>query len=538
MTEAIERSSPLALLPAGFFELSGSKKVNTLLSLEDPAAFIQGLREDEFYFLVHDIGPSDSLELVEMSTPEQRVALIDFDAWEKDELAPGELDNWLDLLWHANPDIAVETVRSLDPELLTTYLMRSVVAIFDRTEEDEIRDASGEYEIVTSPDMDFTFLVDPAESDAVAHLRRLLDLLWRGDGHFGRSVIFSARSGLLFEQTELAYGFRMARLADLGFPDLEVAWQLFAPVDPDRVKRTLELGRASGGSALHVALARSGRPARFLNAALDAAESPEAFLVDFGFMVNRAVVVSPNGMAQLDPERLAPLARRVHATISLGLEWIADGSVSHAAELLRGGAAPLVLHQVGHALAMKLARRATPLAPKVRGLLEPADQALLDGLGTRPGPSYAGRSATVGAIEARAFETVAELTDADARLTTVENLFAAFEGAFGFNRAAFEAHAPGDPALLTLQTLAATLVAHLLVNEVPSFEPLDGAALTAAAGQLERLDAVVSEWAQRVTGAEVALAVGAAALRDTLGGIRGPVDPRFVVGALRVRAGE
>lgn len=542
MTTALApSSSSLALLPPDFFGLNGSKKVNAILSLPDPAGFVQSLREDEFYLLVRDIGPSDSMELLGMSTPEQRVALFDFDAWDRDELVPTAFDGWLDILREAGHDLAVETVRSLDPELLVSYLLKSVVAIFDRTEEDAIRDFPGEYEQLLSPDNDFTFMIDPEEADAPAHVRRLLTLLWQGDDYeAARAIIFSARAGLTAEQTELAYGFRAGRLADLGFPDAETAWQLYAPVAPAAVRqRLLEASPVATpvDPALHVALMWSGQPGSFLNAALQEAGSPERFLVDFGFAVNHAAVAAPHGVSQLDPERLAPLAQRVHGTVSLGLEWLSEGQVARAAELIRAGAGPLELHQVGHALAMGLAKRAAPLGRKTRGLLAAEDQALIDALGTRPSPSTQSPGETL----SRPFRTLADVAEAERRLAALERLVAAFEGVFGFDRATFDAHVfagldPQDKPFITLTSLAATLVAHVALDQAPTFEPLGGGELSAVRDALPALGPRLSALRQRLPGADAALDAGEAALREALGEVQGRVDPRFLEGALLVRA--
>jgi hypothetical protein len=83
--QRILRNGALSYLPEGFHRLNGTRKVDAILSLEEPESFIQDLAPDAFYLLVQDIGSTDCTELLLLSSLEQRQVFSDIECWQAGE---------------------------------------------------------------------------------------------------------------------------------------------------------------------------------------------------------------------------------------------------------------------------------------------------------------------------------------------------------------------------------------------------------------------------------------------------------------------
>ena len=539
---ALDRVGALARLPRGFHALDGMRKVDAILSLDDPESFVHGLSADVLFLLLHDIGVTDCLELVALTTPEQRLVFADIDCWRGESFQPDRFDEWLDLLTAADHDVVVETVGQADPELLVSYVLEKVVTIFDRTEEDSIQEHEQIYNLLYTPDRDFVLVLPPEATEgdeAVKNLGRLIDLLYRFDPVFARAIVMSARIGLPTENVELAAHFRRGRLADLGFPEPGDAHELYAPIRVETVRAQIEAQPRPSvpefGERLAWGLVR--RPSRemaFLDACLERAEQVERIGRDIGYCVNRAVVASPEGILLRNVERVQSIADRVRATIGLGLEYLADGEVEVGARLLDAAWA-MQLFQTGHALAADLRRRGRALQSRARGLLPQALEPTLEALEGHPQPQLAladGRT--------QPFRSLAQIHQVGGLLGRQEELCDAFERAFGFTLEQYERHdftgiGEDDRLFITLETLARTLLAHVAAGRDPSFEPLDPSDLPSVLSRLHELPALAKDLATRVgQGADRVLPAAAASLVEALQGLPldGPLDGRFLSGGL------
>ncbi|HQH28693.1 MAG TPA: DUF6178 family protein, partial [Oligoflexia bacterium] len=57
--------------------LSGSELLKSVLEKENPAAFIQGLSSDDFYWMVKRVGEDDAVELLRLASADQWQYLLD-----------------------------------------------------------------------------------------------------------------------------------------------------------------------------------------------------------------------------------------------------------------------------------------------------------------------------------------------------------------------------------------------------------------------------------------------------------------------------
>ena len=66
--------------------LPAEKALDAILSSAFPVELVQSFSEQDLYFLVHDIGVSDALEILALASSEQWGYLLDAEIWDKDRI--------------------------------------------------------------------------------------------------------------------------------------------------------------------------------------------------------------------------------------------------------------------------------------------------------------------------------------------------------------------------------------------------------------------------------------------------------------------
>ena len=532
------RVGALAALPPGFHELPGARKVDAILDQPDPGAFVQSIAPEELYLLVQDIGLSDCVEIVALASPEQRVAFIDLDCWAGDKLDLEQLDTWIDVLEEGGGDLVTETLGALDPEVLVDYLLTTTDAVLDRSQEMDINAAERNRTVLDTPDFQYKLVLSQRGVEQSRQLARILDFVYQHDQALARNVLTSAQNGLLIENEELALHFRNSRLSDLGFSSPEEAHALFAPIRIDELRAELDRqappASAAAGAPLSFALARVVTSSLFLDLCAKDLPERDRFVREFALCTNHGLVVSAGGLALRDLDRVVDIARDVHATISLGLEYVAGGDLTRGVEVL-SRAWVIQLHQAGHALASRRAKRARDLARRGGGLFEEPLEELLRALRQIPRPRIVDEKG-----RASVPASLGDLVAADRLLAAGEATVHVFETSFGFSLERFRAHefagvAADEKPFVRFATLARTLLAHVAAGDEPSFEPLGAEALRAVLARRGELGAVAEALAERLGGeSRSVLAAAADSLTADLSLMPegAAPDPRFLSGVV------
>jgi len=106
------KPSPPAPAPAGeIVELSRfraelgrgrrARRAEALRAADDLEAAVRALPRDEFFYVIHELGFPDALDVLHHGTPEQVQTALDFALWDRDQLAPEEVETWLGALVEA-----------------------------------------------------------------------------------------------------------------------------------------------------------------------------------------------------------------------------------------------------------------------------------------------------------------------------------------------------------------------------------------------------------------------------------------------------
>ncbi|HEY0475915.1 MAG TPA: DUF6178 family protein [Kofleriaceae bacterium] len=416
---------PLDRLRAQLAGPRGYRRIDALLSQDDAAGAIAALTPSEVFELVHEVGFEDAADLIHLATPEQIQGCLDLDGWTKDELDVASLAPWLSGVLDAGFEKFGEVWSKLDTELRALILQRQV-RIYDVT----LGEAPDEdSETPTYQTVDTFFLLElTGDDDSQRLVMRILDDLYRADGHLARHTIMAARSEPPAELEEQSYRWRSGRLADMGYVDFYDALELFRPLDPSQV----EIGegthdRTLGDDArLPVVVVEQVIGRSFLARALAAIDDPaEAERLETGLMVLVNKVLAAGRARPGQPEVVRRGALYATSTLSLGLETVARGDVERATRALASIGLER-LFRVGYTVSHKLARLAQALAPRSITAGSPARE-LVAAL-CSPRPLFARAADDPPAPGVRPFESSADLRRAGGLLTELTVRIALVEG--------------------------------------------------------------------------------------------------------------
>lgn len=331
--------------------VGGALKIRTILEDPQPGKLVRSLSNVDTYQILHELGAEESMEILQLASPEQIRFVLDWELWEEWRLSVEQTVKWLDLLL-IDEDQAMEIISRLDQELLLVFLKKTIVV------------GGGLGDIINSEDhqleWDHTFdemyyirFLDKRYSDLVL---RFLDLIHRQDNPLYRSLMQGVENELLSELEELAGQFRQSRLADEGFPSLHEAAALYARIAPEEFIPATNKLTIPPETEFTPFPALSGTETSLLARAFALADSP-ALRQEFHYLTNGAMVAE--GVTPADHTAMEPVLERVGIYLTIALEFLCE-SDTDGAGILRGEHLQR-LFSLGHSILARLQERAKKL---------------------------------------------------------------------------------------------------------------------------------------------------------------------------------
>lgn len=405
-----------------------ARRIDELLDAPDPRRAVRALPGDELYYLVHEAGLSDALDILPHASADQVQTCLDFAVWDRDQLSMDSAGPWLAALAEAPFDTVADWIRGMDIELVA-LIIRKRARIYDLTQEEPPDEPEGP--LFNAPDGFFTLelLGDP---DEVRVTQQLLDAIYRNDVNFARRVLVGTRAEMDSDLEELAYRWRSGRMADLGFVDFYEALEVYRELDPASVKLGSEMAPrlrprdAEGQSHLRVPSALAERLAAgrspFARAVAGVTAPDELADLHFALVSLSNRVLSADRVTPGDDKAVLDVLTRMAATLDIAVEFLARGVEERAIEAVR--TVPLVpLFRLGASLVGKVRRlglallRDTPfskLRPRIE-VFEPHEAEVIAAV-TRTRPMFPGRLDDPPTGSERPFASLADIAVATAAL--------------------------------------------------------------------------------------------------------------------------
>jgi hypothetical protein len=363
---------------------SPGTRLDALLSDPGAAALVPRLPVQDVYWLARSVGPRDALELLRLATPAQLRACIDLDAWDRDRLSDASALAWLAALAALGPEQLLAGVRALDAELVALLVARHL-HVHDRSL-GEAPDPETPNALLATPDDYFVLEVTTTQPEVASALQGVLELLYRGDPGLARALLLEAKWSTPLELEELAYRWRGGRTADLGLVSFEEAAEIYAYLDPRSVRAgegRPPVSAPDGEPMLPALFVEPLAEDSFVGRALariDDAVLIEELTTALAMLINRVLVA--DGVDLSEPDAVRGGVARARDTLSVGLEYLTDGSLDRSTEVLSSVTLPRIF-RAGHSLALELRR---PPQLRTRGVDDPDLEPLLGVRPLLPGP--------------------------------------------------------------------------------------------------------------------------------------------------------
>ena len=398
-----------------------ARRAEDLFDAPDPQAAIRALPPDEFYYVIHELGFPEAMEVLVHGTPEQVQTVLDFSLWDRDRVAIEKSDEWLAALVEAPPETLGKWAQGIDVELLA-LLLRKRTRIYDLSLEDAPDNPEGT--LWDTPDRLFT-LEFTGEPDQVRVAQHLADSLYRYSPDMMRRLLVGMRSDDDAELEETAYRWRSGRMADLGFVDFYEALVAYQELDPTSVR--IEASpppspRPSGEPTddIHLRLPLvvteklSGKTP-FARAVAGLQTNEETADLHYALVALCNRVLAADRIEPSDEDSIKAALERLSATLDIAVEFLAHGEAERETAAVR--TVPLIkLHRLGVSLIGKLRRLTTALVGKnpfavlrpAVDIFEPEDGEILASL-TRTRPAFPRALDTPPAPGERPFASLADL---------------------------------------------------------------------------------------------------------------------------------
>jgi len=335
--KALERFEKLRRKRLQILALPPKEAMDRILEDPQPAALVHSFPEQDFYFLIHDIGVGDSLPLLALASNRQWEHIVDLEVWRKDQIDLESISRWLSLLLEADPKRFIRWFLEEKLELVEFYLFKSIEVRVRDHDQDPSDFGEGFF---TLDDIYYIRILErPAASDqdnfTEAQRKRFISKLSRHladhDHQLHQSVLLEATHVIPAETEEDCYHRRNVRLAEKGFLPFDEAIGIYQPIKPqDLAKQSAKfISRAADGPSL---LPVSQYPIRMLKEdnhfarALTAIEPRDVLnqiQAEFANLCNQIIVADHKTIRER--EELRGIVKKTCGYISIGLERLAAG---------------------------------------------------------------------------------------------------------------------------------------------------------------------------------------------------------------------
>ncbi len=353
--------------------LAPDKALDRILDEKHPAALVHSFSEEDFYFLIHDIGVEDSLELLSLASNRQWQYIIDNDIWEKDKIYLPAVTRWLNLMIKADPKRLIRWMAEEEPEFIEYYLFKNIRLAVREHDQDPSELGKS---LITYDDVYYVSFIDSAipsesgygspkqlKSERDEFIMEFLRRLSSYDHIKYQMILLESTSVIPAEAEEEMYRLRNIRRAEKGFEPFDEAMGIYQPVKPTAFGKAARKVIAKGGDYNDFAVtplypAGMLDPGNFFVRALNFIDNENIRMglqTEFAGLCNK--IISADQKIIREKEELSRVIRKASGYINIGLEILAgeNGKVSPAKAAAFIEKYPLLMiFQAGYGEALKL----------------------------------------------------------------------------------------------------------------------------------------------------------------------------------------
>ena len=243
---AMRRAEELYEQRMQIMKLPPEQAMEKILDSKHPHALVHSFVEQDFYFLINEIGPEDCTPLLAMASQSQWEYILDMEIWNQDRIQTGDMSRWLYLLFNADPKRLIQWFLTEKTETIEFYLHKFLNIVIRLHDQDPSEFGDGFF---TLDDTFYIRFVDPEDepypetlSKEIRHqfLGRFLEKLADYDFIQYQKVLLETIHVLPAETENEAYRLRTVRLAEKGFLPFSEAVGVYQPMTREEIEKKMD----------------------------------------------------------------------------------------------------------------------------------------------------------------------------------------------------------------------------------------------------------------------------------------------------------
>ncbi|MDM8523106.1 DUF6178 family protein [Desulfococcaceae bacterium HSG8] len=311
------------------------KALDAILDHPQSSALVHSFPEEDFYFLIHDIGVEDCIELLSLASQGQWEYILDVEVWNRDRLSMNSVTKWLDLLLKADPTRLIKWFLEDKTEFVELYLYKNMEVVIREHDQDPSDLGEGFFTLddvfyIRFIDFPYDHEVKDRELRDVSvseFLNRLADY----DYAVYQRVMLEIPTVASSEGEEEAFRLRNVRLAEKGFMPFEEAIGIYQSLKPEKfrtqTKKLIEKKEENQGHFLPMPQYPLGmiKEDSFFTRALqqiEAGDILQQLQAEFAGLCNQIISADQNLIRER--EALRKIVRKACGYLSIGLERLSS----------------------------------------------------------------------------------------------------------------------------------------------------------------------------------------------------------------------
>jgi hypothetical protein len=305
-----------------------SDRVALILGDPDDKRLTRALHPQELYWLFKEIDTPDAMELLGLANPQQCLFILDMELWKGWSFQGDKGVEYLGYILKGSEEHFLEILPHLDFNLLSLLMGRELFVAGG------IGDLNTDEERQTDWDHTFddVFLIKFKYPKHAQVIGSFLELVCRFDNPLYVALLESVSGEIDIESEEECYHTKSGRLADLGFPPLDEAREIYSRINPDTfiTGRTKVLVQTGEATTLPRTILTG---TTFLERVILLMDS-ELFRMELNYLINTALVADQAHL--VDTEYMKSVVERVYGYLNIALEHLSQGDETKGAEILSG----------------------------------------------------------------------------------------------------------------------------------------------------------------------------------------------------------
>ncbi len=298
------------------------------------AEIVPSLPVQSLYYALKQQGVEEALDILPYVSQEQTERMVDYEAWQRDDLQPRKLFQFVSLFGEVSPELMAERFSELDEE----YQLACLTGRFRVYEAESIMDLPDELQerVSTMPCGKVFYEIVTDDADEKALIDQIFDACKDYNLRYAYSLLAHTAHMPPHEQELQLRQFRMARLEEDGFVSFADSLELFLPFDAGALRQRWSVAAPLGQDAV---LENAASDLAFLDQVFALAQQ-SAVDLDALFQLHQGFLFLANAMCAVtqteayDFQAVQRLMEQGKAMVNFGLESLAQGQVELGLEIL------------------------------------------------------------------------------------------------------------------------------------------------------------------------------------------------------------